>query len=99
MLGHNHGSTDKYLSNVFTCHYQFVLLMIAIAFDNWLPQSWFTGWVRTVWYIIAYAPVGFPVIKEAFESIGKGDVFSEFLLMSIATIGAFVIGEYPEVLL
>lgn len=41
-------------------------------------------------------PVGLPVIKEAFESIGKGDVFSEFLLMSIATIGAFAIGEYPE---
>jgi Cd2+/Zn2+-exporting ATPase len=35
-------------------------------------------------------------IKEAFESIGKGEVFSEFLLMSIATIGAFAIGEYPE---
>jgi Cd2+/Zn2+-exporting ATPase len=51
---------------------------------------------KTVWYIIAYAPVGFPVIKEAFESISKGDVFSEFLLMSIATIGAFAIGEYPE---
>src|SRR5690606_22868777 len=31
-----------------------------------------------------------------FESIRKGDVFSEFLLMSIATIGAFAIGEYPE---
>lgn len=70
--------------------------MIAIAFDNWVPQSWFTGWVRIVWYVVAYAPVGLPVIKEAFESIRKGDVFSEFLLMSIATIGAFAIGEYPE---
>jgi Cd2+/Zn2+-exporting ATPase len=29
-------------------------------------------------------------------SIGKGEIFSEFLLMSIATIGAFAIGEYPE---
>ena len=73
-----------------------VLLLIAIYLDNALKPEWFQGWVRTVWYIIAYAPVGFPVIKEAFESIGKGDVFSEFLLMSIATIGAFTIGEYPE---
>lgn len=95
--GHNHGSTDKSTFQMFLpAIISFVLLMIAIAFDNWLPQSWFTGWVRTVWYIIAYAPVGFPVIKEAFESISKGDVFSEFLLMSIATIGAFAIGEYPE---
>ena len=43
-----------------------------------------------------YLPVGFPVLKEAVESIGKGEIFSEFLLMSIATIGAFAIGEYPE---
>ena len=36
------------------------------------------------------------MLKEAIESIGKGDIFSEFLLMSIATIGAFSIGEFPE---
>ena len=95
--GHNHGSTDKSTFQMFLpAIISFVLLMIAIAFDNWVPQSWFTGWVRIVWYVVAYAPVGLPVIKEAFESIRKGDVFSEFLLMSIATIGAFVIGEYPE---
>src|SRR5690606_13637139 len=49
-----------------------------------------------IWYAAAYLPVGLPVLKEAFESIRKGDVFSEFFLMSIATIGAFAIGEYPE---
>ena len=59
-------------------------------------EWWFTGWVRIIWYVIAYIPVGFPVVKEAFTSIGKGEIFSEFLLMSIATIGAFAIGEYPE---
>lgn len=72
------------------------LLLIAIAFDIWFPQSWFTGWVRIIWYVVAYAPVGLPVLKEAFESIAKKEIFSEFLLMSIATIGAFAIGEYPE---
>lgn len=49
-----------------------------------------------IWYIIAYIPVGLPVLKESIDSARKGDVFSEFLLMSIATIGAFAIGEYPE---
>jgi Cd2+/Zn2+-exporting ATPase len=72
------------------------LLLIAITFDNWIPQKWFTGWVRITWYAVAYIPVGFPVMKEAFESITKGEIFSEFLLMSIATVGAFAIGEYPE---
>ncbi|MCP9755949.1 cadmium-translocating P-type ATPase [Lacihabitans sp. CCS-44] len=73
-----------------------ILLLIAIALDNYIPQSWFTGWLRILWYVIAYAPVGFPVLMEAFESIRKGEIFSEFLLMSIATVGAFAIGEYPE---
>ena len=73
-----------------------VLLLIAIGFDNYFTQSWFIGWVRVGWYVLAYIPVGFPVLKEAFESIRKGDVFSEFLLMSIATIGAFAIAEFPE---
>jgi len=72
------------------------LLLAAIALDNYIKPSWFTGWVRIIWYLAAYAPVGFPVIKEAFVAIGKGEIFSEFLLMSIATIGAFAIGEYPE---
>ena len=74
----------------------FTLLLIAIAFDNYFPQTWLTDWERIVWYAITYLPVGLPVIKEAFESIRKGEIFSEFLLMSIATIGAFAIGEYPE---
>jgi len=74
----------------------FLLLMLAIAFDNWMVQDWFTGWVRILWYVVAYVPVGFPVIKDAIVSVSKGEVFSEFFLMSIATIGAFAIGEYPE---
>lgn len=73
-----------------------VLLLAGIAMDNWFPQTWFTGWARVIWYIASYIPVGLPVLKEAVDSIGKGDIFSEFLLMGIATIGAFAIGEYPE---
>lgn len=73
-----------------------VLLLIAIALDQWIPQNWFGGWTRIVWYLVAYTPVGLPVIKEAFESITKGEIFSEFFLMTIATVGAFAIQEYPE---
>lgn len=49
-----------------------------------------------VWYLAAYLPVGLPVLKAAWESILQKDVFSEFTLMSIATLGAFYIKEYPE---
>jgi len=96
--GHDHSENES--SSTFKMFLPAIislaLLLSAIAFDNWIPQAWFTGWVRIVWYVAAYLPVGFPVLKEAVESIGKGEIFSEFLLMSIATIGAFAIGEYPE---
>jgi Cd2+/Zn2+-exporting ATPase len=52
--------------------------------------------VSFLWYLLAYLPVGLPVMKEVWESMLKKDFFSEFTLMSIATIGAFCIGEYPE---
>lgn len=95
--GHNHdhvaGSPLKLFAPAII---SFVLLIVAIALDNWMAQEWFEGWIRVVWYVVAYVPVGFPVIKDAVVSIRKGDVFSEFLLMVIATLGAFAIGEYPE---
>ena len=95
--GHDHSGGNQTTFQMFLpAVISFVLLLIAIGFDNYFPQTWFTGWVRISWYVVAYAPVGFPVIKEAFESIRKGEIFSEFLLMSIATIGAFAISEYPE---
>lgn len=53
-------------------------------------------YVALGWYLLAYLPVGLPVMKEAWESIRQKDIFSEFTLMSIATLGAFYIGEYPE---
>ena len=40
--------------------------------------------------------MGLPVLVKAIKAIAKGDVFSEFFLMSLATIGAFFITEYPE---
>lgn len=94
---HDHSNAEKSTFQMFIpAIISFVLLMIAIGLDNYFPQSWFTGYVRLGWYIFAYLPVGFPVVKEAFESIRKGEIFSEFLLMAIATIGAFAIGEFPE---
>lgn len=96
--GHNHSNPEKlgnfrtYLPAIFS----FVMLIAGIAFDYFETFPHFSGWIRIVWYVVAYLPVGFPVIKEGWNSILKGDFFTEFLLMSIATIGAFAIGEYPE---
>ncbi|WP_267405550.1 MULTISPECIES: heavy metal translocating P-type ATPase [unclassified Chryseobacterium] len=95
--GHSHDVGDKSTFQMFLpAMGSFALLLIGIALDNYIKPDWFTGWIRLVWYLIAYVPVGLPVLKEAFESIKNGDVFSEFFLMGIATVGAFAIGEYPE---
>ena len=93
---HDHNADQSTFKMFLPAIISFILLIIGMGFDNYIPQNWFTSYVRLGWYIAAYLPVGIPVLKEAFESITKGEVFSEFLLMCIATIGAFAIGEYPE---
>ncbi|MBR9855362.1 MAG: cadmium-translocating P-type ATPase [Algicola sp.] len=96
--GHNHSSPEE-LSNFRTylpAIFSFVMLIAGIAIDYFDAFPFFEGWIRVVWYTVAYIPVGFPVIREGWNSILKGDLFTEFFLMSIATLGAFAIGEYPE---
>ncbi len=96
--GHNHGGPEgvskfkTYLPAIFS----FVMLIIGIAVDYFDAFPFFKGWIRIIWYTLAYLPVGFPVIREGWNSIKHGDFFTEFFLMSIATLGAFAIGEYPE---
>ncbi|MCK7591521.1 cadmium-translocating P-type ATPase [Subsaxibacter sp. CAU 1640] len=93
--GHDHGGSPSSFKTYIPAMISFVMLLLGIAFDT-MELSFFKDPVRLIWYSIAYLPVGFPVLKEGWESITKGDVFTEFFLMSIATMGAFAIGEYPE---
>lgn len=72
-----------------------LMLLVGIAMDNFIPDI-FNGYFRLGWYIIAYIPVAFPVFREAVETIKEKDFFTEFTLMGMATLGAFIIGEYPE---
>ncbi len=92
--GHNHGNGSAFKTYV-PAIISFTMLIIGIGLD-YFDVSFFKDWIRIAWYGIAYLPVGLPVVKEGWNSIKKGDVFTEFFLMSIATLGAFAIGEYPE---
>ena len=71
-----------------------ILLAAGLIIEH--STSLFTPAVELIYYLRAFAPVGIPVIKEAIENMREGEIFSEFTLMSIASIGALFIGEYPE---
>jgi Cd2+/Zn2+-exporting ATPase len=55
-----------------------------------------TKWLQFALYFISYALVGWDVVVKAAKNIIRGNVFDENFLMSLATVGAFLIGEYPE---
>jgi Zn2+/Cd2+-exporting ATPase len=71
------------------------LLLSGITLDI-LDTGWFSGHVRLAWYTVAYFLVGWNVLWHAIINIRKGEVFNEFFLMGIATLGAFYLGEYAE---
>ncbi len=56
----------------------------------------FEGWLELALFLASYVIVGGPVVLKAVKGIARGQVFSEHFLMTVATIGAFFIGEYPE---
>lgn len=68
------------------------LLMHHVGFHPFVTG----GWIELCWYLAAFIPVGYPVIKEALEGIAHHDYFNEFTLMVIACVGAFCIREFPE---
>lgn len=53
-------------------------------------------YIPLICFGISYIVVGFDIVKEAVEGVIKGNIFNENFLMTIASIGAFVIGEYSE---
>lgn len=64
------------------------LIAITINFNN--------KWVNNTIYIISYIIVGLEIVKKAIRNITRGKVFDENFLMTVATIGAFGVGEFPE---
>src|SRR5690606_38144100 len=86
---HDHGVS--YLPTAIS----FILLLSGILL-TYLETSWFNGLLKFIWFAAAYLPVGGKVLLQAARNIAKGDVFNEFFLMGIATLGAFYIGEYAE---
>lgn len=88
---HHHSGTNKLYPAI-----SFFLLAGGIIMGH-AGLDWFSRpSVSLMWYLVAFLPVGLPVMHEAWHSIQSKDYFNEFSLMVIASTGAFCIGEYPE---
>lgn len=53
-------------------------------------------WINNIIFLISYLLVGIKILKKAIKNILRGKVFDENFLMSLATVGAFAVGEFPE---
>lgn len=73
----------------------FIKLIISIIFTT---VAFFIKehWIRVALFLIGYLSIGYEIIFEALENVRRKKTFGEEFLMSIASIGAFTIGEYPE---
>lgn len=97
--GHNPRKTEnkQWVNNEWLmAGISFVLLVVGLLLDFFVKPPWFSNTLRLIWYAVAYIPVGFPVVIKGVKLAFRGEVFTEFFLMGIATMGAFYIGEYPE---
>ena len=72
------------------------ILALACIVSYLLPDFPLKQWIFLAIFLAAYLIAGSDVVRKAFLGIKNGQVFDENFLMSIATIGAFFVGEYPE---
>lgn len=96
---HDHGGGTESTKPAWLEHWDLLLALVIIAvilvleygFNIVIPDPY-----SFIINAIAYVLAGGSVVKMAFRKIKRGDFFNEFVLMSVATIGAFIIGEYTE---
>lgn len=75
------------------------LFAAALISSMFLPdasQAEWAYWAKMAIFLVAYVIIGYKVIFKAVRNISYGKIFDENFLMAIASIGAFIIGEYPE---
>ena len=72
------------------------ILIALILFIFAMAVKFQNVWINNGIFIVSYLIVGFEILRKAVRNIFKGKIFDENFLMSIATLGAFAIGEFPE---
>ena len=80
--GHDHGNSSRsgwkeYLPAIIS----FLILIVGLVIEHLLKLEFFKDPTTLIWYIAAYIPVGIPVLIEAWRTLRKGAVFTEFFLL------------------
>ncbi len=89
--GHDHGRQGKMTDWLFP-----VIGLAAMIVVSLLPFAENLTWLKIVLYGLIYLFVGREVLMESCKHIARGKIFDENFLMAVASLGAFIIGEYPE---
>lgn len=92
--GHNHNHSHHSEGSKFKMFMPELIsgiLLVVFLLIDWSSVS-----AELIAFIVATLPVGFPILISTFKEWVKGDIFNEFTLMVIASVGAFIIGEFPE---
>ncbi len=90
---HEHGGEVNKREFAFKVICGGILLVIGYILEEFTDIN---SYIPLICFAISYLIVGFNIIKEAVEGVIHGNIFNENLLMGIASIGAFAIGEYIE---
>ena len=72
------------------------IIIALVSFFIALIINFNNEWINNTIYIISYIIVGLEIVRKAIRNITRGKVFDENFLMTVATIGAFAVGEFPE---
>ncbi len=91
--GHEHSEEVNKKEFLFKVIFGGIMLIAGYILDEFTPLNTF---LPLICFGISYLVVGFNIIKEAVEGVVHGNVFNENLLMAVASVGAFAIGEYTE---
>lgn len=73
--------------------YRIIIAAVLLLVVYLLP---FKGYIKLAFYLVPYFLIGWDVLKDAAGNVFRGQMLDEKFLMALATVGAFIIGEYPE---
>ena len=73
-----------------------IYITLAVTDHMEILPEWLGLWGKMALYLVPYVLIGWDIVYKAFRNIRNGQVFDENFLMTVATFGAFGVGEYSE---